>query len=239
MQETPTQNADVAEPEFPVLPLSALEISGAVSARIIHELSNLLSGIVGNAEYARVTTANPAGLQKAIQAISVSANTAGRLLGQCLPLQRSITCEAFPYEVSEQAYRIAEAAGLAPGWRAKVPPDLAGQVKVHPRWLAASIWQMARETQAPQGEIDFAAGPGVFPVMWNGPKPNPRMPLKVFRITLRYRAAEPLVSDESLLSPEQAGLLAAQELIRSFRGQIHFQPKPPGRQEICVLIPLL
>jgi hypothetical protein len=239
MRENPDPPTLVSEPEFPIMPLSALEISGAVSARVIHELSNLLSGIVGNAEYAGVTANDPAGLRKAIQAISVSANSAGRLLGQCLPLQRAISGETFPYDVSEQAYRIAEAAGLAPGWRAKVPEDLAGQVKVHPRWLAASVWQLARETQVARGEVDFAAGPGVFPVVWNGAKPNPGVPLRVFRITLQYRAEEPLVSGNAALTPERPGLLAALELIQRFRGQIHYQPKPPGRQEICVLIPLL
>jgi hypothetical protein len=33
-------------------------------------------------------------------------------------------------------------------------------------------------------------------------------------------------------------LVAAHELIRQFRGQIHARPKPPGRQEILILIPL-
>src|SRR5881396_2957647 len=115
---------------FAITPLSALEVSGAVSARVVHELANMVSGIVGNAEYAGNLTQGNNELQKAIQAISASANSAAKLLGQCLPLQTLITEQTFPFEVSEQAQCIAEATGLAPGWRAKVPPGLNGQIKV-------------------------------------------------------------------------------------------------------------
>ena len=239
MTETLTPSPALAGTEFSIAPLSSLEISGAVSARVIHELSNLLSGIVGNAEYAGVMTGDPAGLQKAIQAISISANSAGRLLGQCLPLQRSISYETFPYDAGEQAFRIAESAGLSPGWRAAVPDGLAGQIKVHPRWLAASVWQIARDTQAHSGEVDFAVGPVAFPVLWNAPKNAPGQPIRLFRIILKYKAEQPLVSEEHPVTPERAGLLAAQELIRRFKGQIQYLPKPPSRQEINVMIPLI
>src|SRR5215472_14813566 len=105
--------------ETAVAPLSALEISGAICARVIHDLSNLTSGIIGNAEYAQSasTTEN---LQKALRAISVSANTAGKLLGQCLPLQLLVSNEAVIIDADDIARRIVESAGLAPGWRASV-----------------------------------------------------------------------------------------------------------------------
>src|ERR1700733_6902925 len=99
-------------------PLSALEISGAVCARVIHDLSNLTSGIVGNAEYAQNSGANPESLQKALRAISLSANAAGKLLGQCLPLQRLVSGEAMAIDADDMARRIAESAALAPGWHA-------------------------------------------------------------------------------------------------------------------------
>jgi hypothetical protein len=227
------------ESEFATTPLSALEISGAVSARVIHELSNMISGIVGNAEYAGNLTQDNGSLQKAIQAISTSANSAGKLLGQCLPLQTLISGEAFPYDVSEQADRIAGATGLAPGWRAKVPSGLSGQIKVQPRWLAASILQIARETGVDRGEIEFACGPADFPLIWHGPNPNQGRPLHLFQITLCYRSEEMLVSKETPVTPERPALLAAFELIRRFKSQIQSRPKPPGRQEISILIPLL
>ena len=67
--------------EIPTTSLSALEISGAISARLIHDLSNLMSGILGNAEYAQQSPADPANLQKAIRAISVSAKFGREALG--------------------------------------------------------------------------------------------------------------------------------------------------------------
>lgn len=225
--------------DIPTTSLSALEISGAISARVIHDLSNLISGILGNAEYAQQSATDPANLQKAIQAISHSANSAGKLLGQCLPLQRLISGEAFPFEVSVQAAMIAEAAGLAPGWRATVPLELAGQVCVQPRWLSAAIWQIAREAEVSRGEIEFVCGPAVFPVAWRGSNANASRPMNLFQIILRYRSDQALFSHEGPVNSARFGLLAAHELIRRFKGQIHSSLKPPGRQEISVLIPLL
>ncbi|MDB6018966.1 MAG: hypothetical protein JWR19_3455 [Pedosphaera sp.] len=229
------------ENENAIAPLSPLEISGAISARVIHELSSLISGIVGNAEYAGTANGNPADLQKAIQAISVSANSAGKLLGQCLPLQQAVHNQTFPFDISEQTDIIAQAAGLAPGWRATLPATaLTGQVKVQPRWLTAAVWQIARETQATRGgEVHFASGPAAFPIVWHGPNPNPGRPLHLFQITLAYRSDQMLVSDETPVTPERPALLAAFEIIRRFKGQLQSRPKPPGRQEISILIPLL
>ncbi len=227
-----------AESGITTTPLSALEVTGAICSRVIHELSNLLSGVVGNAEYAQNPEINPAEVQNAVRAISVSANAAGKLLGQCLPLQLLVSREAFPFDVSELALIIAEAAGLAPGWRVLEPAPLTGQIRVQPRWLSAAVWQIARETDANTGELEFARGPAVFPVVWHGPGANaPRQP-DLFQITLRYRSDHSLFTKDGPANPDCFGLLAAYELIRRFKGQIHSRFKPPGRQEISILIPL-
>jgi hypothetical protein len=226
--------------ETPTTPLSSLEISGAICSRVIHDLSNLMSGIMGNAEYVQnAVDADPATLKKAIHAISISADSAGKLLGKCLPLQRLVSAEGFPYDTSEMAARIAEVAGLAPGWRVTDAPQLTGQLRVQPRWLASAVWQIAREADAPGGEIDFACGAVVFPLAWRGPNPSSGRPLNLFQINFRYRADETLFSEEGPADPDRHGLLAAYELIRRFKGQIHAKPKPPGRQEISILIPML
>jgi hypothetical protein len=226
------------DPNFSITPLSSLEISGAISARVIHDLSNLISGIMGNAEYAQGENTDPATVQKAIQAISLSANSAGKLLGQCLPLQQLISRETFRFEAAEQAALIAEAAGLAPGWQVNAPETLTGEIAVQPRWLIASVWQIARETETSNGEVSFACGPAIYPVVWSGPNPNPSQPVQLFQITLSYRGAQPLFTNGVTVNPDRHALLAAQELIRRCKGQIHARPKPPGRQEISVLLPL-
>ncbi len=189
----------------PVTSLSALEISGAICARVIHDLSNLISGIFGNAEYAQQSATDPDSVLKAIHAISVSANSAGRLLGQCMPLQSLVSGEAFPFEVSVQAPMIAESAGLAPGWRVAAPLELAGQVRVQPRWLSAAIWQIAREAEVSRGEIEFACGPAVFPVVWRGPDTNTSRPMDLFQIVMRYRSDQALFSMKARSIPPGSG----------------------------------
>jgi hypothetical protein len=224
--------------EFKNSPLSALEVSGAISTRIIHDLSNLVGGIVGNAEYAATSANDPDAVQKAIQAIIQSANSVGKMVGQCLPLQRYISGDAFPYDTIELAHIIAESRMFAPDWRITVPPALKGQVAIHPRWFTAAVWQIIRETQSSQGEIEFTSGPMVFPVVWRGPQSNQGRPVELFQILLRYRSDAPLLPGENMVTPERPGLFAACELIRVFKGQIQCRPKPPGRQEISVLLPL-
>ena len=238
-QSSTPKSPPADEPQAPVTPLSGLEMTGAICARVIHDLSNLMSGIVGNAEYAQNPEADPAGVQKAIQAIGVSANAAGKLLGQCLPLQMLVANEAFPFDVSELALIIAESAGLAPGWRVAEPAPLTGQVRIQPRWLTAAIWQIARQADAPHGEVEFACGPAVFPVVWHGSGANARPPLDLFQITLRYRSDHALFGKDGPVDPDRFGLLAAWELIRRFKGQIHPRSKTPGRQELSILIPMV
>jgi len=230
----PVQDAPVG-----TTPLSALEITGAICSRVIHDLSNLVSGIVGNAEFAHNPEADPADVQKAVQAISVSANAAGKLLGQCLPLQLLFGREAFAFDTSEMALIIAEACGLAPGWRVIEPAPLTGQVKVQPRWLSAAVWQIARDAESHGGEVEFACGPAQFPVVWHGAVASAARRPDLFQITLRYRADQPLFAKDGPANPDRFGLLAAYELVRRFKGQVHARPKPPGRQEISILIPLL
>ena len=220
-------------------PLSALEIAGAICALVIHDLSNHVSGIVGNAEYATHVMNDPERLQKAIQGISQAAHLAGKLLEQCLPLQRQVATSSFPYETAQQAELIAETRGLAPGWRIISPAGLTGSIRAQPRWLAAALWQIVRETEAEQGEIEFACGPAVFPLVWRGAGANPGRPPALFQITLRYRAGQTLLPADGPISPDRPGLLAAHELIHLAKGQIHCRSLPPGRQEISVLIPLL
>jgi hypothetical protein len=239
LTHNPPPSAPEPESGTATSPLSALEVTGAICPRVIHDLSNLISGIVGNAEYAQHPEANPAGVQKAVQAIGVSANMAGRILGQCLPLQLLVSREAFPFDVSELALLIAEAAGLAPGWRVAEPPPLAGQVRVQPRWLSAAIWQIARDADTRSGEIEFACGPVSFPVVWHGPGATGARPPALFQITLRYRSDHGMFGKDGPVNPDRFGLLAAYELIRRFKGQVHPRVKPPGRQEISVLIPLI
>ena len=110
---------------------------------------------------------------------------------------------------------------------------------MQPRWLSAAIWQIAREAEVSRGEIEFVCGPAAFPVVWHGVNANASHPLALFQINLHYRSDQMLFSKEGPVNPGRFGLLAAHELIRRFKGQIHSSLKPPGRQEISVLIPLM
>lgn len=236
IKQAPASNGQ-ARNEAPASPLSALEISGAICARVVHDLSNLTSGIIGNAEYAQGSGPHPENLQKALHAISLSANAAGKLLGQCLPLQRLVSGEAMAIDADDMARRISESAALAPGWHSGAVARLTGQIRVQPRWLAAAVWQVARETEATRGEIQISCGPAVFPVVWRGARPESGGEL--FQVTLHYRSEQLLFTADGPVNPERFGLLAVHELIRRFRGQIHARAKPPGRQEVSILIPMV
>ena len=104
--------------------------------------------------------------------------------------------------------------------------------------MSAAIWQIARETGTSHGEVEFALRPGGFPVVWRGAGTNGNGPADLFQITLRYRSDHVLFGKDGPANPERFGLLAAHELIRRFKGQIDVRPKPPGRQEITLLIPV-
>jgi len=222
----------------PPSPLSSLEISGAISARVIHDLGNLISGIIGNAEYAQHAGADTDSREKALAAIRLSANNAGKLLGQCLPLHQLITREAFSVDTSDLAVAISDSSGLAAGWKVAINPQLTGKVFVQPRWLVSAVWQLAREAATSTGEISFATGPIPFPASWPVHFSGNSKPREVFQVTLSYRADQPLFLNGVLISAERCGVLAVQELVQRMKGQLYSRPKPPGRQEIHVLLPI-
>jgi hypothetical protein len=224
--------------DFQKDPLTPLEISGAICAKVIHDLANMVGGIIGNAEYAADAAGESPQLKKAIQAITTSANSAGRLLGDCLPLQRSVSGAAFACGVNELAQRIAAANGYAPGWRVTISSELGGQVQAQGRWLVGAVWQVVRETRVQQGELEMVCGPAVFPVVWRGSSLAGPPPSLLFQIHLRYRAEETLITTEKPATADRPGLFAASELIRISKGQIQCRPNPPGRQEISILLPL-
>jgi len=224
--------------QAPISPLSALEISGAMCAVVVHDLANLISGILGNAEYAQGAETSPENLQKALAAIGQAANSAGKILGRSLPLQRLLSAEAVVIDADELARRICEAATYAPGWRAESTSRLTGQLRVQPRWLIAALWQIACEAQVQRGEIVISCGPSVFPVIWRR-RPDSLGPVDLFQVEFNYRSEEMMFTAGSPVNPERFGLFAASELIRRFRGQIDARPKPPGRQQISVLLPLV
>lgn len=235
----PTSTPCMNEFDFQKDPLSPLEVSGAICARIIHDLANTVGGIVGNAEFvADAVAGGTPSSQRAMQAITTSANAAGRLLGQCLPLQRSISGAAFACDTNELSQRIAAANGYAPDWRVKMSEELRGQVNAQGRWLIGAVWQLIRETKVSEGEINFQCGPAVFPVLWRGPNLGQGRPAELFQIHFYYRAEEPLIVGESGTSVERPGLFAASEIVRVARGQIQCRTKTPGRQEISILLPL-
>jgi hypothetical protein len=220
-------------------PLSLLEVSGALSARVMHDLSNMLSSIMGNAEFAQRPGMDAERLQKALQAISASSHSAAKLLGQCVPLQQLVARAALPVETAEQAAAIEKSVNQAPGWKVTVPSKLSGKITVESRWLTAAVLQVAREANSSMGEIHFSCGPAVFPVTWSGSNPNPGQPVQLFQIKLLCRGEQPLFPLPKELEPAKFALLAASELIQRFKGQIYARPKPPGRQEIIILLPLV
>ena len=236
--DTQFYQKDCSRDSQPTSPLSSLEISGAISARVIHDLANLISGIIGNAEYAQHTGADTTSRDKALAAIRLSANNAGKLLGQCLPLHQLITREGFTLETGELAEAIADASGLAAGWTVVPPAGLHGKVFVQPRWLVAAVWQIAREAATSTGEISFATGPAAFPLVWPVSLSGESKPTEVFQVTISYRSVQPLFANGAPLTPDHYSLLAAHELVARLKGQIIARPKPPGRQEIFVVLPL-
>jgi hypothetical protein len=100
------------------------------------------------------------------------------------------------------------------------------------------VWQIARDVGVANGEIEFATGPAVFPVVWHGSSPAGGRAPNLFQITLRYRSEQTLFAHKGPVDPGRLGLVAAYELVRRFKGQIQSRPKPPGRQEISILLPL-
>jgi hypothetical protein len=215
------------------LPPPPLEQLGALSSLLVHELSNHLCVIAGNATFAQLSLNDPKQLATAVEAIVKASEVATRVLARCGDLRRTAADQLPPGEAAEVVNLLREVRAQHSGWSLEVPEDLTGALRVPSVWVAFAAEQVLLEAGVERGALRVrmvAADQALVPL-----PPNRRF----LEIRLAYQAAQAFSLKAARGTYERTGLLAAFELVRNCGGKIEGLTPSPSCQEALIYVPLV
>lgn len=208
--------------------LHSMEIMGSLTVRLIHDLTNHLTILAGNAQVLEMVKNNPERLQKVLDRIRTSSAAAGELLDRFAKFRHQLNFKSAPCSPEDCLRDIDTLNPLSPGWVVMPEGQLTGRLEMESRWLAFCIWQAALMTRAPKGSVHLSQGP--FPADWKAPG---HVPLTIrqehlLRCELRWRSPDLWLDEKQAAKPADLNLATVYELVKLVDGWVHYQPLPGG-----------
>ncbi len=218
--------------------LSPMEMMGALTVRLIHDLSNHLTILAGNAQVLEMVRDNPERLAKVIDRIKTSATNAGELLDRFARLRQDLRLRSTPHALADCARELPAMNPLNAGWRVESGAGLEGQVSLEPRWIAFAVWQVALLSRAPQGRVLLTAGD--FPADWPSPVfvPARLREKRLFRCELAWAGPGPWLDEKEAAKPMDLQLATAYEILKIVDGWAHYQFLPGDQHRFNLFFPL-
>lgn len=218
--------------------LSSFECQGALMPRLVHEMTNQLLIISGNAQIAERSDNDPLQAAQAVKAIRQASEIAGKLMDGYAGFLRQLPVPAASVAASEVASMIAQNAGQNHGWRIDLAGPLTGYAAVDPRWIAFAIWQIVHESQAQDGEITLCCG-----------IPRKSMPLTIpasahieshhmLQIVMNWRSPAPLLREEEMRKPKNLSLAVIYGLLSGVGGDCYYFFGKPDQNRFTLMAPL-
>jgi len=234
----PTQQPLAGAPSSPAPGLSPLEMMGALTVRLIHDLSNHLTILGGNAQVLGLIRDDPERLAKVIDRIKSATTNAGELLDRFARLRQELRVRSDPHPVTECAREIAALNPFADGWTVEPSGEPAGRVSLEPRWVAFAVWQVARLGGVAQGRV--ALTEGSFPADWPTPGhvPSRLREKRLFRCELAWAGPGPWLDEQEAAKPMDLQLATAYEIFKIIDGWAHYQFLPGDQHRFNLFFPL-
>lgn len=214
-----------------------MEMMGALTVRLIHDLSNHLTILAGNAQVLELVRDNPERMAKVIERIKNSTTNAGELLDRFARLRQELRLRSDPRALTECAGEIAALNPLPGGWSVATGGELSGRVSLEPRWIAFAVWQVAGLCGAEQGRVELSEGN--FPPDWTAPAHVPARlrERRLFRSELTWNGPGPWLQDQEAAKPMDLHLATAYEIFKLVDGWAHYQFLPSGQHRFNFFFP--
>jgi hypothetical protein len=219
--------------QFPQTGLSALERQGALMPRFIHEVTNFLVVIAGNAHLAEQAANKPEIQAQSLQAIRQACTAADELIERCAAYQRSLDIDAPVTPTIAVRQAIVAANPAATSWPVVVEGSLKACIRAEPRWLAFSVWQMVRESRAAAGQIKLAERPpAAFAHIRSFSGCH-----DLFQVEVLWHSGKPLLPETELQKPKRMPIAVVFGLLHWLDGQPFYRFTPPDSHSCLFLIP--
>jgi hypothetical protein len=218
--------------------LSPLESLGVLMSRLLHDLTNPLAVMAGNAQIAELAIGDPALLAQALKSMHQASNAAGELLDGYANYHRELGRDASAVALNEVADRIIATNPQPALWPVTRTGPIEGDVALEPRWLAFAVWTVARESGAATGTVECsrqsAHGARSRPLSFSAPTASARL-----GVALRGQSARPLFSNPQNTRPHALPLVVVWDLMRWVNGGIEYEILPAGAHRCWLEIPLI
>lgn len=227
-----------SEPRPRAAGLQPLELLGVLMVRLIHDLSNQLTILAGNAQVLEMVRNHPERLGKVIERIKNASANAGTLIDRFARFRQEMGLRARPHSLAECRRDLDTLNPLTGGWTVNVRGDLAGEVALESRWVAFAVWQVAILCGAPRGQVVLSAGG--FPADWPAPVyvPARLREKQLFRCELAWSGPGPWMDDKEVAKPTDLALATACEILKIVDGWAHYQFSADDTHRFNLFFPL-
>jgi hypothetical protein len=219
--------------------MQSMEIMGALTVRLIHDLTNHLTILTGNAQVLEMVQNNPERLKKVIERIRHSSEAAGELIDRFAKFRHQLNFKSAPTTTDDCLRDLDTLNPLSGGWIVHPLGEMTGRIEMESRWLAFAVWETAILSRSPKGKLQLSQGG--FPEDWNAPGHVP-MRLRqerLFRCELVWQSPEPWLDEKEATKPTELNLATVHELIKLVDGWVHYQFLPAGEHRFNIFIPLV
>ncbi|GEM_PF-2101215 len=219
--------------------MQSMEIMGALTIRLIHDLTNHLTILAGNAQVLEMVQNNPERLKKVVERIRNSSEAAGALIDRFAKFRHQLNFKSAPTTIDDCLRDLDTLNPLSSGWTVHTSGELSGRIEMESRWLAFAIWETAILSNSPKGKVQLSQGG--FPEDWNAPGHVPMQMRKerLFRCELVWRSPELWLDEKEAAKPMELNLATVYELVKMVSGWVHYQFLPAGEHRFNMFIPLL
>jgi signal transduction histidine kinase len=218
--------------------LSPLESLGVLMSRLLHDLTNPLAVLAGNAQVAGLAPVDPELQAKALKSIHQASDVAGELLDRYADFRRSFSQHPAEIPAGTVIDHLVQTNPHPALWPVTIAGDFRGWVAVEPRWVAFAIWALANASGAGAGTVECTREsssrirPRSTPA-WSTPRSEG------LRISLRWQSDQLLFSSPETNRPDSLELAVIWELVRWMEGVIDYRLVSPAGHCCVVGIPLI
>jgi hypothetical protein len=217
-----------ARPEPP-----PLELLGALSSLLVHDIANQMCVISGNATLAQLAGNSPDQIAACLGSIVKASERAVRFLERTGELRRAMAEQVTPGDAADVVLQVTAAFGELSSWSVEIASGLAGPVAVPSAWITFGIRCILAEIEASGGTLYLRR-------TLNGQAPIPLTPGKAFlEARIEYDAAGPLAMGEVRSQLRNLGLLAVFELVRNSGGKIESFTREGKHQAVTLFVPFV
>jgi hypothetical protein len=215
-----------------------LELMAALSSFLVHDFSNHLSIISGNAQFAQLVIDDPERVGTALKSIVQAGEMAAELLKRSGDLRRSLKGGFADGEISDLRNLLLRCQAASGGWIIDMPPTLTGRIALPPHWVALVVREMIRETAVQTGTVTVAR------IQRPKPSTQSRAPASesyadMVEIRIAYEAGHPFPFAAIRSNCANLALLAAYELILNAGGWANFERSSGNQQQPTLCVPVV